>query len=261
MKTNYGLVEYAKAQLGKPYWYGSFGNGASKEFYNQKKRQYPGYYLWSYKPGNEGVKVHDCVGLVKGYLWCDSPTDNTPRYNAAQDKSANGMRNACTKKGDIASIPDVPGVLVFMNGHTGVYIGNGEVIEARGHAYGVVKTKLKDRAWKWWGYCPYITYEEPKKEEPKPVDIDALAKAVINGDYGNGEERKKKLGSLYGQVQARVNEMLRKQEEPKPVVDIDKLAREVINGDWGNGAERKQRLTKAGYDYRTIQNRVNELLR
>lgn len=41
---------------------------------------------------------------------------------------------------------------------------------------------------------------------------------------------------------------------------IDEIAREVINGKWGNGTDRKNRLTKAGYDYLTVQNRVNELL-
>lgn len=41
---------------------------------------------------------------------------------------------------------------------------------------------------------------------------------------------------------------------------IDELAKEVIRGDWGNGADRKKRLTDAGYDYSTVQKRVNELL-
>lgn len=40
------------------------------------------------------------------------------------------------------------------------------------------------------------------------VDIDALARAVIKGDYGNGEERKQRLGSCYASVQRRVNELL-----------------------------------------------------
>ena len=40
------------------------------------------------------------------------------------------------------------------------------------------------------------------------ADIDALARAVIRGDYGNGAERKRRLGSLYDAVQARVNEIL-----------------------------------------------------
>lgn len=166
-KTARGLVEYALAQLGKPYWYGTFGQAASKALYNQKKSQYPSYYKWEY--ANETAKVHDCVGLVKGYLWCDDPNDITPVYNSAQDKSANQSRDMCTSGGTISTIPDVPGVLVFYNNHMGVYIGSGEVIEARGHSYGVVKTKLTDRPWKSWGYCPYITYEAP---EQKTVSID-----------------------------------------------------------------------------------------
>ena len=40
------------------------------------------------------------------------------------------------------------------------------------------------------------------------ADIDALARAVIRGEYGNGEERRSRLGSLYDAVQARVNEIL-----------------------------------------------------
>ncbi len=40
------------------------------------------------------------------------------------------------------------------------------------------------------------------------VDIDSLAWAVINGDYGNGEERRQRLGSNYDAVQCRVNEIL-----------------------------------------------------
>ena len=47
---------------------------------------------------------------------------------------------------------------------------------------------------------------------------------------------------------------------PKPSKSVDELAREVINGDWGNGEDRKNRLTAAGYNYREVQNRVNEML-
>lgn len=40
------------------------------------------------------------------------------------------------------------------------------------------------------------------------ADVDALARAVIRGDYGNDAERRRRLGSLYDAVQARVNEIL-----------------------------------------------------
>lgn len=41
---------------------------------------------------------------------------------------------------------------------------------------------------------------------------------------------------------------------------VDEIAREVIQGLWGNGQDRKDRITKAGYNYSAVQNRVNELL-
>ena len=37
------------------------------------------------------------------------------------------------------------------------------------------------------------------------INIEQLAIDVINGKYGNGEERKQKLGNLYNEVQAKVN--------------------------------------------------------
>ena len=59
----------------------------------------------------------------------------------------------------------------------------------------------------------YKAGESMKKEEltgkvlsGKEI-IDILAKRVINGDYGAGDERKKKLGELYPIVQKRVNKL------------------------------------------------------
>lgn len=41
---------------------------------------------------------------------------------------------------------------------------------------------------------------------------------------------------------------------------IDEVAREVIDGKWGDGHIRADKLTQAGYDYNTVQARVNEIL-
>ena len=46
-----------------------------------------------------------------------------------------------------------------------MYIGNGEVIEARGHRFGVVKTKLKERPWTEYGKLKWIEYKEDKMFE------------------------------------------------------------------------------------------------
>lgn len=43
-------------------------------------------------------------------------------------------------------------------------------------------------------------------------------------------------------------------------LSIEELAKQVISGKWGSGQERKEKLTKAGYDYDMVQEKVNQLL-
>lgn len=91
----------------------------------------------------------------------------------------------------------------------------------------------------------------------KHKTVDELAAEVLSGFWGNGLERKVRLGAAgydYYQVQNKVNELLGIQDS------LTSLAYQVIRGDWGNGTERKNRLTAAGYDYTEVQKRVNQLL-
>ena len=102
----------------------------------------------------------------------------------------------------------------------------------------------------------------PKPTTTGGTSIDTLAREVIQGAWGNGNERYQRLtaaGFDYDAVQARVNEILG--ITPKPTgKSIETLAREVIRGDWGNRQERYIRLTAAGYNYQQVQNRVNQIL-
>lgn len=66
-----------------------------------------------------------------------------------------------------------------------------------------------------------------------------------------GEYIYSRLGKIADEVNARLNSKKK---------TIDEIAHEVIRGLWGNGQDRKDRLTKAGYDYSTVQKRVNELI-
>lgn len=72
--------------------------------------------------------------------------------------SADGAFSIAAEKGHINTMPDIPGICVRYPGHIGIYIGGGDVIEARGTKYGVVKTKLKDRPWTHWLKYPGIEY-------------------------------------------------------------------------------------------------------
>lgn len=179
-KTNTGLVEYALAQLGKPYWWGTFGQTASAALLAQKRTQYPGYYTADDFESQFGQKVHDCVGLIKGYRWCDTP-DSEPAYKSVQDVAVSGLYMSCPESGSIGTMPDIPGVCVFMRdmSHVGVYIGGGYVVEATGHARGVVKTKLAGRGWGLWGKPRWISYEAAATPaQPEQTTTQATASAL-----------------------------------------------------------------------------------
>jgi hypothetical protein len=165
-KTNQGLVEFCKqAQLaGTGYVYGTFGDKCTVSLLDYCAKKYPAENLAGGKMREVGEKwlgkiVTDCIGLLKFYMFTDKFGDNPHSgYNSKYDTSANGAFNQATEKGLISTIPEIPGICLHMNGHFGVYIGNGDVIEARGTYYGVVKTRLKDRPWTYWFKSPWIEY-------------------------------------------------------------------------------------------------------
>ena len=106
------------------------------------------------------------------------------------------------------------------------------------------------------GLNGYGKSESP--ESPTEKSIEEVAREVIRGDWGNGEERKKRLteaGYDYYAVQREVDKLLN-----PPKKSVEEIAKEVIRGDWGNGEERKKRLTETGYDYYEVQKAVNSML-
>ena len=83
------------------------------------------------------------------------------------------------------------------------------------------------------------------------LGIEQLATNTVNGAYGNGEERKKKLGKLYDSVQIVINERYKAISASK---SHRLLAKEVLKGNLGNGEERKKNL---GSYYNTVQDLIN----
>lgn len=106
-----------------------------------------------------------------------------------------------------------------------------------------------------------------KKAESKPKlkSIDEVAREVIAGQWGNGQDRFNKLAAAGydgNAVQNRVNEILGVSSKPASNKKSNEtIANEVIAGKWGNGADRKNKLTAAGYDYNAIQKIVNNKLK
>ncbi len=164
-KNSLDLVKWAEMAWENQWGYvwGTFGQVLSGDLLAGKLDQYPdalGPYEQLVRDKWMGRRVADCVGLVKSYGWYDPDTGGIEYASGTMpDVGTDGMWEAATVKGDIDTMPDQPGVLVYSSeGHLGVYVGDGYAIEAISHAGGVVKTKVADRPWTGWMQCPYIHY-------------------------------------------------------------------------------------------------------
>lgn len=192
MFTGKQLAEYCKRvyAAGWVYWYGTYGKKCSTSLYDSKKKQYPSHYTSSRTAGYmrdiaEGKWCADCVGMIKSFFWKDADLTATPKYasNHCPDVSANGMIKLCSQTGKIGSIPDEPGLVVWKDGHIGVYIGGGYTIEMRGFDYDCVKRKVSAGPWTKWGRLPksMIIYDGDKAPDTTDdaLRIGCTGQAVI----------------------------------------------------------------------------------
>lgn len=165
-KNNLDLVKWAQMAYDNKWGYvwGSHGNVLTANELKRLEKTFGSHvtdkeeYIKSHWLGR---RTSDCVGLIKGYGWYDE-TSGTIKYgtNGMKDVTADGMFNAADEKGPISTMPDIPGIAVWHQGHIGVYIGNGYVIHAANTYDGVIKTPITSSGWTHWLKVPYINYIE-----------------------------------------------------------------------------------------------------
>lgn len=136
----------------------------------------------------------DCVNLIKGLMWgwCG---DTTKTYGGAvfksnnvPDKSANGMIALCSDvTKDFSNIQI--GEAVWMDGHIGVYIGDGLAVESTPawkncvqitavHNIGK-KSGYNGRTWTSHGKLPFIEYPEVVEDEASAFTVKDWQDAAI----------------------------------------------------------------------------------
>ena len=74
----------------------------------------------------------------------------------------------------------------------------------------------------------------------------------VGNDPSGGDEPVPDPGGVLGK---------KKSSLAKGKKSLDRLVLEIYQGKWGNGSVREKKLTAAGYNYRTVQNRVNAVYR
>ena len=229
----------------------------------------------------------DCVCLIKGILWGWNGNKNhvyggaTYGSNGVKDMGADSIISStyCTDVSSDFNKIEV-GEIVWMSGHVGIYIGNSQVVECTPAWKNKVQiTKLSQRKWLKHGKLKYVDYtvEKPVEPTPEPTKVAHKVGDVvnINGVFISSSSTKKlnpliKKGTITKIVPGAKNPYLLNKgligwTNDECIVStkksVDEIAREVIQGKWGNGTDRKNKLEKAGYNYKEVQTRVNQLLK
>ena len=138
------IIDWLLSKKGSGYAFGSSGQRLTKKLYEELRRRFGKDFKnstkkWMYKEG------YDCSGLVMKAL--EKIGVKLPHGATSAWKNGDWK-----EKGDIKHMPSNQVCVLYRRGkdgmvHTGIYLGNGKVIEAKGADYGVVETSLKDGHW------------------------------------------------------------------------------------------------------------------
>lgn len=179
MSANEKIRAFALDAVGCAYIYGATGQKCTPDYRRARAEQYPGYAdkirsncpVLSGKADctgckYNGKKAYDCAQLTR---YAAKAADLTLPSGA----SSQWNKGDWAQQGTIDTLPR--GTVCFLYqekasaspmGHTGVYLGDGTAVDARGHAAGVVHRALDDVKWTHWAMLRGMELtEDGEKEE------------------------------------------------------------------------------------------------
>ncbi|MDE6260544.1 MAG: hypothetical protein K2M42_06745 [Oscillospiraceae bacterium] len=151
--------------------------------------------------------LFDCVGLIKGILWGWSG-DLSRTYggagyacNGVPDYDAKKMIDCCREVStDFSRI--VPGEAVWMDGHIGIYVGGGVVVESTPKWQGGVQCStltntagsqklpgtVGSRTWTKHGKLPWVDYTAAKENNEEDDDMtEAQIRKIVRDEFAKIE--------------------------------------------------------------------------
>lgn len=218
MEKYQAVKNWCAERVGNPYIMGATGKTCTPSYRQARMEQYPAYADKMVKncPRLSKASVNTCVGC----RWCDPSTGKGKlAYDCAQlarwamdfvgiamvsGATSQWNKTAWAERGEIADLPRDKVALVFRNdggkmGHVGVYQGDGTVIHAKGHDYGVVQQDLAACDFTHWGipaglygeYVPELLKKGSSGEAVRQLQEMLLRVGMLlprygaDGKYGN----------------------------------------------------------------------------
>lgn len=178
--TAEGLVAHVKKLLHSPniYVWGGIGEYLTDEILDEKIACFPTWYIperveFRRILCNRSIRGFDCIGMILSYLWNDYSQYNPYFFKPEEWYSTSELAGTDAVRGPISELPERPGLVLWKQGHVGVYIGEGKVIEMTARRPGsaeldrriggIIESTLEEvagtpLAWELWYEFPGIKY-------------------------------------------------------------------------------------------------------
>lgn len=177
--TGERAAAFARSKIGQGYIYGARGQTCSAAFRRQQAQQYPDQAQNILVTGAkwDGRPVWDCAQLTRyaaKAAGVELPSGATSQWRKGPWK----------RKGTIDTMPEGEVVYLYRQKgsimqHTGLALGDGTCVHARGTAYGVVHQPVRDYPWTHWA-SPWEA-----ESAPEPVEtVDPMTETTVYAENG-----------------------------------------------------------------------------
>lgn len=172
------VITWLNDKIGDYYVWGSTGYVLTESKLNELITQYPNYVSYSKNSKAIGHRVWDCASLVRYAM-------KQIGISMVSGATSQWKKTKWASKGTIDQLPkDQIACLYRWTGsvmqHTGIYCGDGYVVDARGSKSGVIKSTLTSYPWTHFG-IPEGLYDEQKPSEVYKV----LYQAKVYAESGS----------------------------------------------------------------------------
>lgn len=196
--------DWCLQRVGNPYIYGATGQTCTPAYREARAKQYPSY---DAKIRKNCPRLSGKASTCKNCKWCDPETGKGKNaYDCAQftrwcmnavgialvsGANSQWQKTNWQEAGGIDTIPRDKLCLLYREDadgrkhHAGVYLGDGYIVHAKGHDYGVVRELLGNPKFTHWG-IPAGLYSEVERVTLK------------NGDKGAAVSELQRLLNQYG---------------------------------------------------------------
>ena len=172
------VVKYAESKVGCGFFVYGYGELCTKEFLNG----FPKYYQQDEKITKWiGKQVFSGYGLVASAF-------HQIGIKLYIGRGVEGWKvQKWESQGTISNLPNKVCILfmpsIFGADEIGIYIGNGEYIQAKGYNEGVIKGKMPG-IWGYWGIPKGLYDNEPEQDKPKEkiTSFPCQAKVIVSSD-------------------------------------------------------------------------------